>query len=212
MAEDASQSPGPGASLSAEPPRSILGFAAKAIGWGIVSFGIWYALAQPLSLAASWSGAQVLKAVSPVDRAHVEWHAPRASMAVEFDATTAFQHRLKKGVEYEVPVDALKYTYGIPFLVALLAASRARRFIVKALAGAAVLLVLASIGIASETALTLGTLTDATGSALWKASGTAATLFALGFQLGTLIFPTVVPAALWVGMDAAARGRVRFSA
>jgi len=213
MAEDASQDTGTrsGAGLSAAPPRSILGFALQAIGWGIAFFAIWYAVAQPLSLAAAWCGAQVLKVVAPVDRVRIESREGHAVMEVEFDATTAFQHRIKAGTEYEVPVEAPKFTYGIPFFVALLAASRAKRFAIKAACGAAVLLVLASVGIACETALTLGTLADTTGSLLWKASGVGATLFALGFQLATLIFPTVVPAAMWVGMDAAAKGKVRFS-
>ncbi|HUL97604.1 MAG TPA: exosortase H-associated membrane protein [Usitatibacter sp.] len=212
MAEDASPGPRNGAGLSGAAPRSILGFAARAIAWGIVFFAAWYAAAQPLSLATAWCSAQFLKVLAPVDRAHPEWKAPRTALLVEFDTSTAYQHRLPRGIEYEVPADALKYTYGIPFFVALLAASRARRLAMKALAGTAVLVVLAAAGLACETALTLGTLTDATGSALWKAGGATATLFALGYQLGTLIFPTVVPAAMWVGMDGASRGKVIFSA
>ena len=57
------------------------------------------------------------------------------------------------------------------------------------------------LGLACEVAIDLATLVAPDGAALVRFSDVSATLLALGYQLGTLVFPTVVPVMLWVAMD-----------
>ena len=86
------------------------------------------------------------------------------------------------------------------FFLALLLASRPPRLAAKALLGIALLWALAAFGVACEVAISLGNIAGPSGP-LVHFNAFAATFAALGFQLGTLIFPTVVPAMLWVAMD-----------
>ena len=77
---------------------------------------------------------------------------------------------------------------------------RARRFIAKAAAGAAILIVLAAIGVACEVAVGFG-MTQVAGTQPFAPGPWVGTLYALGLQLGTLIFPSVVPVILCVAYE-----------
>jgi hypothetical protein len=156
---------------------------------------------MPVSMVAAWSAARILEVAEPVERAHAAWRAGGVLFEIEMDATTRYRNRMTAGTTLEVPADPRKQTYGLPFFLALLLASRPRRLAVKALGGAAILMVLAAIGVASEVAMQLGALPGPTGAPLFATGAVARNLAALGFQLGTLIFPTVVPVMLWVAMD-----------
>jgi hypothetical protein len=92
-------------------------------------------------------------------------------------------------------VNPLLYTYGLPFFVALMLASGSRwRRIV---AGAAILLLFQAWGIAfdflAQVGLNLGSdIAALAGLADWRREA-----IALGYQLGAIIFPSVVPVVLW---------------
>ena len=188
--------------MSAVPrPREIVAFALRVIGWSVVAFALWYAATKPVSIAAAWGAARILEIAEPVERAHASWRADSVLFEIAMDATTRYRNRMSAAAVFEVPADPRKQTYGLPFLLALLLASRPRRIAVKALGGAVILTALAAIGVASEVAVQLGALASPTGAPLIAAGAVSRTLAALGFQLGTLIFPTVVPVMLWVAMD-----------
>jgi hypothetical protein len=194
-----------GAGLIGASPRSILAFAARTIAWCVPLFALWYAASQPLSLGTAWMAGKLLDAVVPVERTHVEWRDDRVIFVLAPDATTSYAQRLKPGVAFEVPVEPRKQTYGLPFFVALLLAARSRRIGMKAVIGSAVLVVLASIGVACEAAIGYAGMVLPGNAHIFVPGATLATLIALGFQLGTLIFPSVAPVALWAGLDALRR-------
>ncbi|MGE0356048.1 MAG: exosortase H-associated membrane protein [Burkholderiales bacterium] len=92
-------------------------------------------------------------------------------------------------------VDPLLYTFGLGFFLALMLASRVRWW--KILAGAALLLPFQSWGIAldflTQVAIRLGPgIRAQTGLSGWRVEA-----IALGYQVGTLILPTLVPVVLW---------------
>ena len=182
-------------------PREIAAFALRAICWSVVAFALWYAAAKPVSIAAAWGAAQILEIAEPVERARSSWRTDGVLFEITMDATTRYRNRISAAAVFEVAADPRKQTYGLPFFLALLLASRPRRIAVKALGGAAILTALAAIGVASEVAVQLGALASSTGAPLIASGVVSRTLAALGFQLGTLIFPTVVPVMLWVAMD-----------
>jgi len=188
-------------------PRDILLFAARTLAWAVLFFGAWYVAAKPVSLATSWIAARVLEATTPADSVRVAWRNDKALFEIRPDASTTYRDRLPAGMSVDMEVNTLKQTYGVPFFLALLAAARPRRFAVKAAGGVAILIVLAAIGVACEVAIGFGT--TQVGALHPFAPGAAAgTLFALGLQLGTLIFPCVVPVALAIGFA----GRITRSA
>jgi hypothetical protein len=192
---------GPRAGLIGAAPRDILLFAARTLAWAVLSFAAWYAAAQPLSLTTSWIAARVVEATAPVQRVGIRWHDGQVAFEMQPDASVAYRERLPADMSVDMDVNVMKQTYGVPFFLALLAAAKARRFILKASIGTATLIVLAAIGIACEVAVGLGSTAIAGDIQPFAPGPVAGTLFALGLQLGTLIFPSVVPAALAIGMQ-----------
>lgn len=171
--------------------RGVFAFALRAIAFGVVLFALWYLAARPISFAVAWGAAQIVQGAAPVENASA-----RSSAAGQVSIAAGLE-----GMEIEIPVDPRKQTFGLPFFLALLLASRPPRIARRAALGAAILLGLAACGVASEVAISLGTLAGPSGAPLVRFGTLAATSWALGFQLGTLIIPTAVPAMLWVAMD-----------
>jgi hypothetical protein len=92
-------------------------------------------------------------------------------------------------------VGALVYTYGLALLVALMLAARAR--VVKILAGAALLLPFQGWGIAfdflAQAGIGLGPdIAASAGLANWRRE-----VIALGYQLGSVILPSLAPVLVW---------------
>ena len=203
MAEnDSAQSPVTGASLIGASPKSILAFAARTIAWCIPMFALWLVAAQPISMAAAWGAEKLLDRMAPVRQTRIEWRDGRVAFLAQPDTTTEYLNHLRPGLTFEVPIDVRRQTYGVPFFLALLLAAKSRRLAAKAAAGVAILLVLAAVGVACEAAIGLATLAPQGGGRVFSFGAASATLIALGFQLGSLIFPSVGPVVLWAGMDA----------
>lgn len=193
----AKPSPGTAGGLIRAAPRGILLFAARTLAWAVVFFAAWLLVAKPLSLATSWIAARIVETATPASAVAIAWHEGHVIFSLQPDPSTTFNHHLPPGMVVDVDVSPLKQIYGVPFLLALLAAGRVRRLAARAAIGAAILLLLAAIGIACEAAVGFGM--ARVGSAQpFAPAVVAGTLFALGFQLGTLIFPCVVPVALCV--------------
>ena len=205
LAADDPARPIGGAGLIGASPRSILAFAARTLAWCIPVFAAWYFAAQPISLAAGWLSARMLDLAGPVEGTRIEWRDDHVAFVLSPDSSTKYQRRLRDSVTFEVPLDVRKQTYGLAFFIALLLAARSRRLALKAAIGCTVLLVFASIGIACEVVIGYASLALPGGARLFSPGSTIATLIALGFQLGTLIFPSVAPVALWAGLDALRR-------
>jgi hypothetical protein len=70
----------------------------------------------------------------------------------------------------------------------------------KAPAGCAVLLVLASLGLGSDVMVRIGALPGPDGTPFFRFPGALREAISLLYQLGTLVFPTVVPVLLWGAM------------
>ena len=185
---------------SASARLGVFALALRVIGLGVVLFALWYAAARPLSLAVAWEAAVMLQA-APVERARPRWSAGQVAFDVELDGATTYRNRLRPDAVFEIIVKPLKQTFGVAFFLALLLASRPPRIARRAVLGVTILLVLAGFGVACEVAINLGTLTAPGGVALLDFGAVAATFAALGFQLGTLVFPTVGPVMLWLAMD-----------
>jgi hypothetical protein len=92
-------------------------------------------------------------------------------------------------------VDPFVYTFGLPLFVALMLASRAR--IWKILAGAAALLPFQAWGIGFDVLAKLGTQMGPAIAAQVGFSRGGLEAIALGYQVGSLLLPTLMPVVLW---------------
>lgn len=96
-------------------------------------------------------------------------------------------------------VNPLLYTYGVAFLLALMLAERAKVW--KVLVGIAVLLPFQVWGVAFDVLVQIGVRLGADVAAQAGLTGWRTEAIALGYQLGILIFPTLVPVAVWAAFS-----------
>jgi hypothetical protein len=92
-------------------------------------------------------------------------------------------------------VNSLLYTYGLAFFLALMLAAGAKWW--KILVGAALLLPFQSWGIAFDFLAQIGVKLGPDVAAQAGLSGWRAEAIALGYQIGSLIFPSLIPVVLW---------------
>lgn len=91
------------------------------------------------------------------------------------------------------------YTYGLPFFAALMLAARASAW--KLVAGACALLPFQAWGIAFDLLAQVGMKLGPEVAAKAGVTGWLREAVVLGYQLGTLIFPTLVPVLLWAAFN-----------
>jgi len=96
-------------------------------------------------------------------------------------------------------VNPLLYTYGLAFFLALMLAARAKWW--KILAGAVVLLPFQGWGIAFDFLAQVGVTLGPDVSAQAGLFGWRREAIALGYQIGNLIFPSLIPVVLWAGFS-----------
>lgn len=104
--------------------------------------------------------------------------------------------------EITVEADPAHYAYGLPLFLALLLASRARHLPTRALAGYALLLIPQAFSLTLDVLKQMAVAAPGgaaqLGIAQWQLEA-----IALGYQLGTLVVPTLAPVALWLWFDRA---------
>jgi hypothetical protein len=96
-------------------------------------------------------------------------------------------------------VNPLLYTYGLAFFLALMLAARAKWW--KILVGAVVLLPFQSWGIAFDFLAQVGVKLGPEVSAQAGLLGWRSEVIALSYQIGSLIFPSLIPVVLWASFN-----------
>jgi hypothetical protein len=202
VAQDAAEDAAGATGVKAPAARaSLAGFIVRVVLWAALAFGAWHLAAKPLSLACGWIGARLVEAVAPVDRARAGYSDGQLVFSVEPDYVTTGRRALRTGTYYELTTSALVYSYGLPFFLALLFASRPRRLIVKALGGASAIVLVAGAAVGCDVLQNLTTLRTLAGESLFVFSPAEREAIALGYQLGALIFPALMPVILWLALD-----------
>jgi hypothetical protein len=177
-----------------------MAFVLRLLAACVVLFAAWYFASKPVSAVTAWMAARIAEAPASIDRVRQATSAGRqVSYEVEPDHETLRRHRLPADAVVDVPVNPLKHTFGLPFFLALLVSGWPKGLAWKAAAGSAAVLSLAAVGLACDLLVQLGSMRGASGEPLFAMGGREA--IALGFQLGTLVFPTVIPVLLWIALD-----------
>jgi hypothetical protein len=94
-----------------------------------------------------------------------------------------------------------RYAYGLPLFMALLFAARSRHWLRRALGGYLLLLIPQSFSLTVDILrqiLVVGGGAAALGVAPWQLEA-----IALGYQVGSLLLPTLAPVMLWLWLDRA---------
>ena len=139
----------------------------------------------------------MMEIAAPLDRAMATPRDGTLVIAVIPDPSIRYRDHLRSDAWLEISVNARKHTVALPFFLALVAAARPRRP-ARIVAAFAALLMMAAAGIACEALLGFSTATTPAGMALFRPGVTAASALALGYQLATLLVPTLMPVALWL--------------
>jgi hypothetical protein len=184
-------------------PVGIVAFVARVLGWSVILFAAWFLVPQPVSSIAGWGAARWVEFVAPVARVKHRLEERRVAFEVEADYETTRSQGMRADAVLELVANPLKYTFGVPFFLALLFASHPTGLAWKTFAGSALLAALASIALACDVLLQIGGLAAPGGSPLFAFASLAREMIALGYQLGTLVFPTVAPVLVWAAMDRA---------
>ena len=94
------------------------------------------------------------------------------------------------------------YTFGIAVFAALALATRGWRTPVRMAAGVALLLPLPALGISFDALRQLGSTPEIAGMLAWTATTREA--IALGYQVSSLLLPTLAPIIAWLALFPAA--------
>lgn len=180
--------------MKAAGPLSLGRFVLRIFLWLPPCFAVWYLGAQHLARLFGALAGLLVDLFKPALVSAVERQGPDLVFV-----TTIVVHPAptQTGVLL-MEVDPMLYTYGLPFFVALMLAARAKGW--KVLAGAVVLLPFQAWGIAfdflAQVVRTGADVSAQAGLSGWRSEGVA-----LAYQAGSLLFPVLVPVALWVAFN-----------
>jgi hypothetical protein len=170
-------------------PRFVL----LTLAWLPVTFAVWY-FAAPILLYPAFVLAEAVLRLGFADLVR----AVSMEGATAVVLTTLRPGQAAAGGQVSVDVNLLLYSFGMPMFAALVLAARVARWPRVLVAGLAAMLPFVAWGVVADF---LRNVAITAGPAIASQTGfTPAQREAIAFayQFGTLILPTVVPAAVWV--------------
>ena len=176
-------------------PLSIIGgFFIRTLLWLIPAIAIWFWFGDFFSAPISWLAGEAMTALFPgwvygyeIEGSNVSLH------------TTVPAPNLPAGVfgELAPEISALKYGFGLPLLAALLLASRACGIWWKLPLSALLLLPFQAWGICLNWLRVVGIQYGRWSQTVTYFTDGHANLIGLGYQVGYLILPMLIPVMLW---------------
>jgi len=178
-------------------PPSLGNFLLRTFLWLPPCFAAWYFSAQPHGAVAGRVALLIVDQLRPRLVPTLE----RSGVDLVF-VTTLEVHPAPGVTGMLLPqVNPLIYTYGLALFVALMLATRAKWW--KLFAGIFLLLPFQGWGIALDFLVQVAVMLGPEVSAQVGLLGWRREAIALGYQVGTLILPALVPVALWALFSAA---------
>lgn len=179
-------------------PFSIIGgLFVRALLWLGVLLSIWYWQREVFALPASWLAGHAMESFFPSWVAGVE---QEGNMVVLLTRITIFTEDGRMGT-LTPEVRALTYCYGPPLFLALLLASRAKGIWWKFPVGLFAMLPFQAWGISFDWLVDVAVHMANLTSSVTRFTPLHANLFGLAYQLGFLLFPTLIPFLLWVYLE-----------
>ena len=176
---------------------TIAKFVLRILAWSAVLFPAWHFASPWIARPVAAGAALVAESVASIDDASPSFPAAGISFRLKPAASTIMARGLPPDVSAEILLDARKHTYGLPFFFALMLAGSVRSRAWKIAAGSIAILASAALGLGCELLVQAGSLSGPGRSAFFPIGAAAKEAIAVGYQLGVLIFPTVIPVLLW---------------
>ncbi|MDZ7809730.1 MAG: exosortase H-associated membrane protein [Arhodomonas sp.] len=173
--------------------------------WLVIAFSLWAWMSPLLLLPLGWFMDPLLTALQPAAVSGAE------TSRVGIDVVTRFDPSVLPGrgadtdgraAEVVFSVNALKYGYGLPIIAALTLAAEGGawpRRLACVLTGFLLVLAIQAWGVTFEALLTLGHRLGPEVAAAVELPRLGREGVALGYQLGSLILPPVIPVIWWAG-------------
>jgi hypothetical protein len=180
-------------------------FIVRVFVWLPVAFVVWYFAAPVLT----WPAALLVELAARAGLADLVRGVEQSGATLTIVTSLRAGGTLARPGQVTVDVNALLYSFGLPLYAALVLAAREPGWPRRLFAGYAVLVPVIAWGVLADflknVAITSGPLiASQTGFVAWQRD-----VIAFAYQLGSLILPTVVPAAAWVFMHRAFLERLR---
>ncbi|MFZ1642378.1 MAG: exosortase H-associated membrane protein [Candidatus Contendobacter sp.] len=183
------------------PRRPIDRFLLRTLLWLAPMFVLWYLLAPLLLMpVAGWTHF-VLSHLFPHAIAAVEQHGTMVDIVTRFVMAAPADGSAPPGARGQLvfAINALKYTYGLPLLLALTLAAPTMvgEKLYRTVMGGLLLLLIPVWGIACEALKVLVLQMDPAISVQMGTTPLTRELLILAYQLGYLILPAVAPVLIW---------------
>lgn len=184
------------------------GFFWRAILALVPALAIWYWAKGWLLLPVAWLTERTMLHFFP------NWVRGTELEGVSLALLTSIRVPQSSGAIAELApeVNVLAYCYGLPMLAALLVGARARRLWWKLLVGALVLIPFQVWGCVFALLVTIGIQLGPLSAPVTGFSALQLNFFALAYQLGFLLLPTLIPMLLWLKLERAFIATVMFDA
>lgn len=179
-------------------PRSIVaGFFVKTLAWMVPALTVWYLARNYVVVPVAWLAEWAMHSIFPGWVSGSELHGVDLTLVTRL----AVAHPSGQWADLTPEVSVLTYCYGTPLLVALLLAARARQLWWKVPTCALVLLPFQAWGVCFAWLVPIAVEFGQHTRATTYFSPTTVNLIGLGYQLGFLLFPTLVPMLLWMYLE-----------
>ncbi len=182
--------------------RSITAFMLRVILALPLCFAAWYFAWKPLSSVPVWLSSQMIELSDTIriERAEATDHQIKYTLRIGADDWRYRSGKSEKAVA-DVDVSVLIYTYGLPFFVALILAAWSPLRIGRLIVALGILFIGQAFSVGMDL---LKQLVIDNGAALSQALAFPALgreAIAIGYQIGALLLPTLVPIILWLSYD-----------
>lgn len=175
----------------------IGGFFLRTILWLVPALALWWWAREWLVQPVAWLSQQLMLGFFPnwVYRTELEGTVLALLTAIPVPQPDG---RL---AELAPEANVLTYCYGLPMLLALLLGARAKGLWWKLPVGALVLWPFQAWGVVFDLLIKVGAHAAAVSMPVTGWSALQVNLFAVGYQLGFLLLPTLVPMLLWLQFE-----------
>lgn len=177
---------------------TLMVFVLSALGWMVALTLLWTQVSRWTSYPVGALAHIALEQGAPMWVRSVQ----HSVGVMEVDTTIAVPVPSAGGRIAEITVDAnpARYAYGLPIFLALLLAARGRGRLPRALAGYALLLPVQAFSLTMYVLMQMVLYAQASTRVL-RADQWQIEAIVYGYQIGSLVLPTLVPILLWLWLD-----------
>lgn len=176
---------------------SIKTFFLKTILWLIPSLAVWYFIAPWISIPLGWSAAHTMQSFFSWAQDGYQIQGTMISLLTSIQIPEPAGAQSGRIALASPEIDYKLYGFGLPLFVALMLAKPPPHFVRGLIIGTVIILFFQSTGM---TFAWLKQITFGIGSAGISQTGFShpqTQIIAIGYQLSTLLLPTLIPITLW---------------